>query len=93
MSSEDKDEIHIKIVVPTPIEEPVVSGITEHLQKIHPNTTLTSITRSEGTLWFNSPASEPNIRDKFGDLREGTLWFNCPSSDPDIRDKFGDLFT
>jgi hypothetical protein len=68
MDSENKDEIHIKLVVPIPIADSVVSDITERLQKVHPDTRLTSITQSEGALFFHCPSSDPNVRDKFGDL-------------------------
>jgi hypothetical protein len=68
MDSEDKDEIHIKLVVPTPIKDSVVSDITERLQKVLSDTTLTSITQSEGALFFHCPSSDPDVRDKFVDL-------------------------
>lgn len=71
MDSEDKDAIHIKLVVPNPIEDSVVSDITENLQKVHSDTTLTSITQTEdnrSTLFFYCPSSDPDVRDKFVDL-------------------------
>ncbi|PKX88989.1 uncharacterized protein P174DRAFT_61311 [Aspergillus novofumigatus IBT 16806] len=68
MDSEDRDEIHIKLVVATPIKDSVVSDITERLQKVHSDATLTSITQSEGALFFHCPSSDPEVRDKFVDL-------------------------
>lgn len=68
MNSEDRDEIHIKLVVATPIEDSVISDITERLQKVHSDTTLTSITQSEGALFFHCPSSNPEVRDRFVDL-------------------------
>ncbi|KAL2809265.1 hypothetical protein BJX63DRAFT_406192 [Aspergillus granulosus] len=60
--------IHIRLRVPVPIEDSVVSDITEHLQKVHSDTTLTSITHSEGYLFFKCPISDWSIQQKFGHL-------------------------
>jgi hypothetical protein len=68
MDSETKDEIHIILTVPIPVTDLVVSNITEHLQEVHSDTTLTSINQSQGRLFFHCPSSDPDIRDKFGHL-------------------------
>ncbi|PKX89891.1 uncharacterized protein P174DRAFT_445748 [Aspergillus novofumigatus IBT 16806] len=68
MDSENKDEIHIKLAVPIPIIDSVVSDMTEHLQKVHSGTRLTSISQSEGGLFFHCPSSDPIVRDAFADL-------------------------
>jgi hypothetical protein len=65
MDSEPKDEMLLILALPFPITDSVISNVTEHIQKVHSDTTLTSINQSQRRLFFHCPTSDPDIQHKF----------------------------
>ena len=65
---QEQGGIHITLTVPIPIEDSIVSDITEHLCKIYSETTLVSTDEDKGHLFFHCDIEDPSIRDSFGDL-------------------------
>jgi hypothetical protein len=67
-SGQEQGGIHILLTVPIPIEDSIVSDITEHLRKIYSETTLVSTDEDKGHLSFHCDTEDPSIRDSFGYL-------------------------
>jgi hypothetical protein len=67
-SGQEQDGIHITLTVPVPIEDSIVSNITEHLRKIYSEITLVSIDEDKGHLSFHCDTADSSIRDSFYDL-------------------------
>ena len=63
-----------KYFVTVPIEDSIVSDITEHLRKIYSETTLVSTDEDKGHLSFRCDTEDPSIRDSYGNLFQ--QWLN-----------------